>query len=92
MLPDVHHTAPSHCGALSLIKKVIQSHKEISRLHLCTLAPCYVTAAAALTALYGAVVVQCSSNVTLAVSAAVQVMAQCPVFWLETHEDRQRAG
>lgn len=47
-------THPSHCGALSLIKKVIQSHKEISRLHLCTLAPCYVTAAAALTALHGA--------------------------------------
>lgn len=47
-------THPSHCSALSLIKKVIQSHKEISRLHLCTLAPCYVTAAAALTALYGA--------------------------------------
>lgn len=43
-----------HFGQLSLIQEVIQSHEEISRLHLHTLASCHVTAAATLTTLHGA--------------------------------------
>lgn len=36
-------------------------------------------------------IVQRSSDVTLAASAAVQVVAQCPVLRLQTHKDGQRA-
>lgn len=44
----------SHLGQLGLIKEVIQSHEEIPGLHLYTLAPSHVTAAATLTVLNGA--------------------------------------
>ena len=41
---------------------------------------------------YHSLVVQRSSNITLAASAAIQVVAQPPVFWLETQKKREMTG
>ena len=53
----------SHFGQLCLIQKVIQSHEEMSGLHLRTLASHHVTAAATLTALHGAATEQTDDSV-----------------------------